>query len=349
MEISRSAQASNPELSVVVPLYNERENVAELHRRLAAALLQIGCSYEIVFVNDGSRDETPRLIDELQQLDPHLTVIHLSRNFGHQPAVTAGLNNARGRAVLVMDGDLQDPPEVIQQFVARWRDGCDVVYAVRRRRKEGLLKRLGYFVFYRLLKTISDLEIPLDSGDFCLMDRRVVEALKKLPERARFVRGLRTFVGFRQVGLEYDRDARAAGTPKYSFSALIRLAIDGLVSFSSYPLRLVTHFGAVTALFALLLFAWVVYDAFVGKSAPSGWASLCAIVLLIGSVQLICLGIVGEYVRLIFLESKGRPTYIVGKYQAYQDSAARLLSPHHPETAPETAAPIRTPRPWLVS
>lgn len=349
MEISRSGQAANPEISVVVPLYNEHENVHELHRRLVASLRQIGCSYEIVFVNDGSHDDTPLIIDNLQESDPHLTVVHLSRNFGHQPAVTAGLNNARGRAVLVMDGDLQDPPEVIAQFVARWREGYEVVYAVRRRRKEGLLKRLGYFTFYRLLKTISDLDIPLDSGDFCLMDRRVVEALKKLPERARFVRGLRTFVGFRQVGLEYERDARAAGTPKYSFGALIRLAVDGLVSFSGYPLRLVTHFGAVTALFALMLFAWVIYDAFVGKSAPSGWASLCAIVLLIGSVQLICLGIVGEYVRLIFLESKGRPTYIVGKYRAYQDSAAPLHSTHPADISAEPASAIRSPRPSLVS
>jgi dolichol-phosphate mannosyltransferase len=307
-----------PEVSVVVPLYNERENVAELHRRLSASLGSLGDSYEIVFVDDGSRDETPALIDDLQRRDPHLSVIHLSRNFGHQPAVTAGIDHARGRAVLVMDGDLQDPPEVIPQFVAKWREGNDVVYAVRRHRKENAAKKVAYFAFYRLLNLISELEIPLDSGDFCLMDRKVVDALKDLPERARFVRGLRTFVGFRQAGLEYERDARAAGKPKYTFSALVRLAVDGLVSFSSYPLRLVTYVGVATGLLAMLMIVWVLYDAVAGHSGPRGWASLSAIVLLIGSAQLICLGIIGEYIRLIFLESKGRPTYVIGRYEASQ-------------------------------
>ncbi len=304
-----------PEISVVVPLYNEQENVHELHRRLAAALGGLGVPYEILFVDDGSRDATPALIDAMQGDDPHLSVMHLSRNFGHQPAVTAGIDRALGRAVLIMDGDLQDPPEVIPQFLDRWRSGCDVVYAIRKNRKEGPLKKAGYFVFYRLLKWISDLDIPLDSGDFCLMDRKVVDALKGLPERVRFVRGLRTFVGFRQAGLEVERGARAAGKPKYTFPALVRLAVDGLISFSSYPLRLVTYVGAATGLAALLMVAWVAYDAVVGRTAPRGWASLCAIVLFIGSVQLVCLGIIGEYVRLIVLESKARPTYVVGSHQ----------------------------------
>jgi dolichol-phosphate mannosyltransferase len=303
-----------PELSVVVPLYNERENVRELHRRLSEALGRLDFPYEIMFVNDGSRDETPELIDALQEEDPQLTVLHLSRNFGHQPAVTAGIDRAKGRAVMIMDGDLQDPPEVIHQFVEKWRAGADVVYAVRKHRKEGPIKKAGYFVFYRLLNAISDLEIPLDSGDFCLMDRKVVDALKALPEQARFVRGLRTFVGFRQVGLEYERDARAAGRPKYTFSALIRLATDGLVSFSSYPLRLVTYLGIVTGVGALAMIAWVFYATLTRTAGPRGWASLSAIVLLIGSVQLICLGIIGEYIRLIFQESKARPTYVVGRY-----------------------------------
>ena len=196
-------------------------------------------------------DQTPRLIDELQEADPNLSVVHLSRNFGHQPAVSAGLDHASGKAVIVMDGDLQDPPEVIPQFVERWRAGTDVVYAVRRRRKEGAMKRMGYHAFYRILNAISDLDIPLDSGDFCLMDRRVVDALRGLPERARFVRGLRTFVGFRQTGLDYERAAREAGRPKYSLKALVGLAVDGLVSFSSYPLRLVTYLGVCAAVLAL--------------------------------------------------------------------------------------------------
>jgi len=302
-----------PDLSVVVPLRDERENVGELHRRLKAALAATGCDHEIVFIDDGSRDETPRLIADLRRQDPDLTAVHLSRNFGHQAAVTAGLDEARGRAVVVMDGDLQDPPEVIPQLLELWRRGHEVVYAVRRRRREGLAKRVGYFLFYRTLGLISDLDIPLDSGDFCLMDRKAVDALRALPERKRFVRGLRTFVGFRQVGLEYDRPARDAGSPKYTLRSLAGLAIDGLVSFSSYPLRLVTYLGLATAAVAAGLTVWALSDALRNHTAPRGWASTLIVVMFLGSIQLVSLGIVGEYIRLIFWEVKGRPTYIVGE------------------------------------
>ena len=311
------SSAETPEISVVVPLFNEQENVPELHRRLVQALDFLGEPYEIVFVDDGSRDQTPRLIDELQEADPNLSVVHLSRNFGHQPAVSAGLDHASGQAVIVMDGDLQDPPEIIPEFVERWRAGTDVVYAVRRRRKEGAMKRMGYHAFYRILNAISDLDIPLDSGDFCLMDRRVVDALRGLPERARFVRGLRTFVGFRQTGLDYERAAREAGRPKYSLKALVGLAVDGLVSFSSYPLRLVTYLGVCAAALALSLVCWVLIEAVTQiHYLPRGWASLAVIVLFMGAVQLISLGIIGEYIRLIFVEAKRRPTYIVGQYRS---------------------------------
>jgi polyisoprenyl-phosphate glycosyltransferase len=257
----------------------------------------------------------------LQERHPSVVVIHLSRNFGHQPAVSAGLDHARGRAVIVMDGDLQDPPEVLPQFIRRWEEGFDVVYAVREKRKESPLKRLGYFAFYRIMNAISDLDIPLDSGDFCLMDRKVVDALKALPERMRFVRGLRTFVGFRQTGVAYERAAREAGRPKYTFRALVGLAINGLVSFSSYPLRLMTYVGIGTAGLAGLLTVWVFVDAFLTHSAPRGWASVLVAVLFMGSVQMIGLGIVGEYIRLIFLESKGRPFYIVGEYRSHDRPA----------------------------
>ena len=310
---------NSPEISVVVPLFNEEENLQTLHLRLSEAVQSLGLSYELVFVNDGSRDATAQQIDALARRDPHVTTIHMSRNFGHQPAVSAGLEFAQGRAVIVMDGDLQDPPEVIPQFVARWREGYDVVYAIRTKRKEGMLKRLGYFSFYRMMRSISDLDIPLDSGDFCLMDRRVVEAMNELPERKRFVRGLRTFVGFRQIGLPYERAAREAGKPKYSFSALVLLAIDGLISFSNYPLRLVTRIGILTTLLAIAMTVWIFIDALFQKTAPRGWASLIVVVLFMGSVQLISLGIVGEYIRLIFLESKGRPTYIIDRYLAAFD------------------------------
>jgi polyisoprenyl-phosphate glycosyltransferase len=304
-----------PLLSVVIPLFNEELNVGQLHRRLRDSLDPLGEPYEIVFVNDGSRDDTPRRLERIQDESPQVSVIHLSRNFGHQAAVSAGLEYARGRAVVVMDGDLQDPPEVLPQFVERWRTGYDVVYAIRLQRKEGPVMRLCYFLFYRIMNAISDIDIPLDSGDFCLMDRKVVEVLVGLPERMRFVRGLRTFVGFKQTGLEYERAAREAGNPKYTLRLLISLAIDGLVSFSSYPLRLLTYLGLVTASAAGVITVWVLIDAVVNHTAPRGWASVMAAILFVGSIQLIGQGVVGEYVRLIFLESKRRPMYIIGEYR----------------------------------
>jgi dolichol-phosphate mannosyltransferase len=312
----RCPQAGDqPEISVVAPVYNEQDNVDELHRRLDRSLRSLETSYEIMFVNDGSSDATPTLLDAIQQSDERVALLHLSRNFGHQAAVSAGIDHARGRAVVVMDGDLQDPPELIPQFVERWREGHEVVYAVRQRRKEGAIKRLGYYGFYRILNAISDLSIPLDSGDFCLMDRRVVDVLKHLPETTRFVRGLRSFAGFRQVGLPYERAAREAGRPKYTFRTLVGLAINGLVSFSSYPLRAVTYLGLATIGISLALLFWVLGDAFSNGTSPRGWASTIVVVLFMGSVQLISLGIIGEYIRLIFLEAKRRPTYIVGEFK----------------------------------
>jgi dolichol-phosphate mannosyltransferase len=311
--------AQTPLITVVVPLYNEQENVRELHRRLVLVLDPLAVSYEIMLVDDGSRDATGTLIRELEQQNPRVTALHLSRNFGHQAAVTAGVDHAAGRAVIVMDGDLQDPPEVLPRFIEKWREGHEVIYAVRQHRKEGRMKRLGYFCFYRLLSAVSEFEIPMDSGDFCLMDRRVVEVLKHLPERMRFVRGLRSFVGFRQIGLTYDRAAREAGKPKYTFGALVMLAIDGLISFSSYPLRLVTYLGVVTILVAVVLLFWILSDALYHHTAPQGWASTIVTVLFMGSIQLFSLGIIGEYIRLIFLETKGRPTYIVREYRSGAD------------------------------
>ncbi len=234
-----------------------------------------------------------------------------------------------------MDGDLQDPPELIPQLVGIWRSGYDVVYGVRRHRKESLIKRVGYAAFYRIWNAISDLDIPLDSGDFCLMDRRVVEVLRHLPERMRFVRGLRTFVGFRQVGLPYERAGREAGTSKYSLGALVGLAMDGLVSFSSYPLRLVTRLGLATIATAFVLLAWVLSDAWLTRTAPRGWASMIVVLLFVSSVQLLSLGIIGEYIRLIFLEVKGRPTYVVA------EPRSRGEGRHDDMPAPHVARPDR--------
>ncbi len=302
---------TGPTVSIVVPMRDEQETVDELYRRLTAAMEAAGVSIEILMVDDGSTDATADRIDAIAEADNRVVAIHLSRNFGHQAAVSAGIDRASGRAVVLMDGDLQDPPEVVPLLVGVWRQGYDVVYGVRRHRKESLLKRLGYAGFYRLWNAISDLDIPLDSGDFGLMDRRVVEVIRHLPERMRFLRGLRTFVGFRQIGLPYDRSARGAGSSKYDLGALIELAIDGLVSFSGYPLRLVTRLGLATIVTAFGLLGWVLVDAWFRHSAPQGWASTIVVVLFLASVQLFSLGIIGEYIRLIFLEVKGRPTYII--------------------------------------
>lgn len=314
---------ARPRISFVIPLFNEQENLPELHRRLRAALDPLDIEPEIILVNDGSSDATPTMIHMLSQADPRVVGVMLSRNFGHQAAVSAGIAECTGDAVIVMDGDLQDPPEVLQQFIARWRDGAEVVYAVRTKRKEGLLKRTAYGAFYRLLRKLSDIDIPLDSGDFGLMDRKVVNALLALPERQRFVRGLRCFVGFRQEGLVYERAGREAGAPKYTFKALVRLAMDGLISFSSAPLNLITYLGLGSCVFALGLIAWVMGRAIIGQRPPEGWASTMVVVLFFGSVQLLSLGIIGEYLRRIFLEVKGRPTYIVRDVKRHNENLER--------------------------
>lgn len=308
---TRRFAPETPEISVVVPLFNEEQNIPELHRRLTAALTALEARYELVFVNDGSRDATAQLLEHLASADACVAPVHFSRNFGHQAAVTAGIAQAQGQAVIVMDGDLQDPPEVLGEFIAAWRRGYDVVYAVRTKRKEHLLKRAGYAVFYRLLRGISDLEIPLDSGDFCLMDRTVVAAMERLPERQRFVRGLRCFVGFRQLGLRYERAARNAGEPKYTFRALVRLAMDGLVNFSGFPLNLIAYLAAALLAVAAPATLWAALASLAEGTAPAGWVIATLALLWCSGLQLLSLAIVGEYVRRIFVETKGRPTYII--------------------------------------
>ena len=314
-------------LSAVVPLFDERENLPALYRRLSDSLAALGIDYELVFVNDGSADGTPELLDQLAEDDPRVRPIHLSRNFGHQAAVTAGLEFATGDAVVVLDGDLQDPPEVIGLLLERWREGLDVVYAVRTKRKEGVLKRFGYFAFYRLLRGISDLDIPLDSGDFCLMDRQVVDALNALPERSRFVRGLRTFVGFRQVGVSYERDARFAGQPKYTFRKLVALAQEGVVNFSTAPMRAMTWSAAGCLLGAIGIGCWMAGNALVNDAAPAGWLVAILVGCVLASLQLGCLAVMGVYLLQIFREVKARPTYIVrGARQSRESRTARPRS-----------------------
>ncbi len=311
-------------LSIVLPAYNEQAVLPQTHARfsaLAPTLAELGLDYELIFVNDGSQDRTAELLDHLAAADPHVRAVHLTRNFGHQAAVTAGLSVARGNVVAVMDCDLQDPPEILPQFLAAWHAGYQVVYAIRRQRKEWCGKRLAYWAFYRLLAAVSELKIPLDSGDFCLLDRSAVDLLNALPERQRFVRGLRTWIGLKQKGVEYERAARQAGVPQYTFTALWKLAMDGLVSFSSLPLRFVMRLGVLSALAALILGAWVVWASIFDAKTPRGWASLACLVLVMSSVQLLSLGIIGEYLARIFLEVKGRPTFLIARV-THRDQAA---------------------------
>jgi dolichol-phosphate mannosyltransferase len=299
------------DFSVVVPVLNEAASLEELHRRLRAVMESLGGTFEIVFVDDGSSDGTVDALRQLHRRDPHVRAVILSRNFGHQRAVTSGLAYALGQAVIVMDGDLQDPPEVIPRLVAKWRAGHEVVYAVRRYRPEGVLRRAAYKGFYRVLARIADIDIPLDTGDFSLIDRRVVDVMNQMPERNRFVRGLRAWVGFRQTGIEYDREARKAGASKYSPTKLVALALDGLVSYSYAPLRLVSQLGIVTWFCSLIGLAYLIVGRLVGSNIPAGWTSLIVTILFLGGIQLLALGILGEYLGRTLEEVKQRPHFVV--------------------------------------
>jgi dolichol-phosphate mannosyltransferase len=310
--LSSEMPAGETLVSVVVPLFNEADNLPELYHRLATSLEREGEQFELVFIDDGSKDVTPRILEDLFRRDDRIVAVHLSRNFGHQAAMSAGIDQARGQAVILMDGDLQDPPEMLGRFLATWREGFEVVYAVRTKRKEGFWKRFAYALFYRTLRVLCDLDIPLDSGDFCLMDRAVVDTLKNMPERSRFLRGLRCFAGYRQTGIPYERAARNAGQPKYTFRALLRLALDGLVGFSGVPLALVSYLGLATLGLALLVGGWLSYDCLRHAQAPAGWSLTLLAVLMIGALHLLSLGIIGQYLQRIFLETKRRPTYVIG-------------------------------------
>jgi dolichol-phosphate mannosyltransferase len=274
--------------------------------------------------------------------------VHLTRNFGHQAAISAGLTVARGDAVAIMDCDLQDPPEVLPQFIRKWREGNQVVYAIRQKRKEWFGKRFAYWAFYRLLAAVSDLKIPLDSGDFCLMDRSAVDLLNALPERQRFVRGLRTWVGLKQVGVAYERDARQGGVPQYTLKSLVKLAMDGLVSFSSTPLRWVTRVGVASAVLAIPLGMWVigvtVYEwNQASHKTPRGWATICCLLLLTSAVNMLSLGIIGEYLARIFQEVKGRPTFLIARIAAQQGSAQNAeIAPTRPSGTAVAVAPTDT-------
>lgn len=300
------------ELSVVIPFFNEEQNIPLLVEQLRKEISGMGIDdYELIFVDDGSSDGTVNLLQSLMKEDERIVLLELSRNFGHQVAVSAGLDHATGKAVVVMDADLQDPPLVVPELVKKWREGYDVAYAVRQNRKENWFKRTAYKVFYRLLSRISSVTVPLDAGDFCCMDQRVVRILVSMPERTRFVRGLRSWVGFRQVGVPYDRDARYGGEPKYDFWRLVLLALDGFVSLSHVPLRLVTTLGFIMSVFALLLGAFFIVKKMIVGLSPPGYASTMTAIFLLAGIQLVTVGVVGEYVGHIFDEVKRRPLYVL--------------------------------------
>lgn len=307
-----------PKISIIIPCFNEEAVLPRLFERLGAVAATWNADYEILCVDDGSRDRTWEILQAQNQKDPRWRGLSFARNFGHQTAVSAGLHFATGDAVVIIDADLQDPPEEISRLLAKWQEGFDVVYAVRQKRKEGWLKRICYWGFYRLMARLVAFDIPLDSGDFCLMSRRVVETINAMPERNRFVRGLRAWSGFRQIGLPYERAARAAGEPKYNVRKLIKLAADGLFSFSALPLRLATHLGLWVSAFAFfgVLFTlaqklFAAQFAKIGLSPEAGFPTIVISVLFLGGVQLICLGILGEYISRIYEEVKGRPLWIL--------------------------------------
>ncbi len=297
--------------SIVIPIYNEHETIPELYRRLKVVVDTLDGKTEIILVDDGSHDNSYELLKDINKHDPRVKIIRFSRNFGHQTAISAGIDASSGEAVILMDGDLQDPPEVLPQFISKWRENFDVVYAIRRNRKENLFKRTAYAVFYRLLKKLSYLDIPLDSGDFCLMDKRVIDTIKGMRERARFIRGLRTWAGFRQTGLEYERDYRFAGEPKYTFSSLLRLAYDGLFSFSTVPLRLAVYAGFLFSGIAFLGGLLIIYRRLVHGIDVVGWASTIVIIIFLGGIILATLGVIGEYISRIYDEVKNRPLYVI--------------------------------------
>lgn len=298
-------------ISVVVPCFNEQENIKALHERTAAVMSQISGDWELVFVDNGSRDDSARILGEVAAQDSHVAVLALSRNFGSQAAYSSGIEYAHGEAVVCMDGDLQDPPEVIPELVARWLEGYEVVYGDRVRRDAGLGMRIANKAFYRLLRRFSYIDIPLDAGDFGLLDRRVVDIMNAMPERNRLIRGLRAWVGFRQIGVPYTRDARHAGRSSNSLLDLFRWASTGLVSYSYAPLELISLLAGVVMVLAGI--AIVVYTVlyFLRPGVPQGFQTLLVAVLFLGAVQLLCLSIISEYIAKIFEEVKGRPKYIV--------------------------------------
>jgi len=304
---------TGPHIGVVTPVYNEQECLFQLRDRLRAVLEALHLPYDVYLIDDGSTDSTPAILKRFVEEDGRWNGVTLARNFGHQAAITAGLSIARGDVIVVMDADLQDEPEAIPTLLEQWRRGYDTIYAIRTKRKEGMVRRMTYWLFYRVLNGLSPHPLPVDAGDFCLMSRRVVDALNSLPENGRFVRGLRAWVGFRQIGVEVERNARVAGTPKYTLAKLIRLAADGILDFSWGPLRAVSAFGFLSMIAALAYLVVILVMKFRGQIEIVGWTSVIFLVVWFGGMTLMSLGVMGEYLGRTYIEVKRRPTFIIAE------------------------------------
>lgn len=302
----------NIELSVVIPVYNEAANLQILNRRITAVLTEMQLSYEIVYVNDGSTDHSLQIIKQLSAGDNRIKYIHFSRNFGHQIAVSAGLENALGEKVVIIDADLQDPPEFIPRLYDKICEGFEVVCAKRKSRKgESWLKEHTAYWFYRILKKITTVDIPVDTGDFRIMDKKIVEILRSMPESHKFLRGQIAWIGFRQTNLEYERDERLHGSSGYTYKKMLRFALDGITAFSDFPLKVVTWFGFLVSFIAFIVILFAFYSRFILKDYVQGWTSLMISVLFIGGIQMIAIGIIGEYMSRMNTDIRKRPLYIV--------------------------------------
>ncbi len=300
------------EISVIAPVYNEELNISVIYERLSKVLSSISNSYEIIFVNDGSKDRSLALVQELSTKDPHIKYIDFSRNFGHQIAVSAGLDHAKGDAVVIIDSDLQDPPELIAQMYEKYKEGNEVVYAKRKTRKgEGAFKKLTASIFYRMLSKMTSINIPLDTGDFRIMDRKIVDVLKDMPEKDKYIRGQVSWAGFNQSYVEYDRDERMAGETGYPLRKMMKFAMDGITGFSNVPLKIVSWFGFMVSIFAFITILYTLFSKFVLNNTVPGWSSVMISVLFIGGIQLIAIGIIGEYLARMNANIRDRPLYII--------------------------------------
>ncbi|MCL2187477.1 MAG: glycosyltransferase family 2 protein [Defluviitaleaceae bacterium] len=301
-----------PIFSVIIPVYNEEAVITESYNRLTRVMQGMGEPYELVFVNDGSRDATAHIIAGFCENDASVRLINFSRNFGHMPAITAGMDNARGNAVIVIDADLQDPPEVLPQMAAKWREGYDVVYGKRSKRKgESFFKKASAKFFYRFLQSMTNVNLPLDTGEFRLIDRRVCDAVNALPEKNRYMRGLVSWVGFKQIAVEYERQERFAGETKYPLRKMLAFAMDAIAAFSYKPLRLATTLGFIMSLVGFVYMLVVLFQALFTERIITGWASTMVVILLSQGIVLMILGMMGEYIGRIYEELKGRPSYII--------------------------------------